>query len=64
MNQINLYTLLDPMNPVVRGLMGLAGTILNKIPLMDLFNELAITPLVLILQPIAQVVTDVILGML
>lgn len=64
MNQINLYTLLDPMKPVVRGLMGLTGTILNKIPLMDLFNELAITPLVLILQPIAQVVTDVVLGML
>ena len=64
MNQLNLYTILDPLKPIVKTLNDLTGSILNTIPLMDLFNNIAIMPLVLILQPTVHVITDLVLPML
>ena len=64
MNQLNLYTILDPLKPIVKILNDLTGSILNTIPLMDLFNNIAIMPLVLILQPTVHVITDLVLPML
>ncbi len=64
MNPLNLYTILDPIKPLVGGLMGLTGSILNTIPLVDLFNNIAIAPLVLIIQPTVHLITDMVLPLL
>jgi hypothetical protein len=64
LQDLDLYTILDPIKPVVGGLMGLTGSILNAIPLMDLFNNTVILPLLLILQPAVHLITDLVLSIL